>query len=81
MTVDSPAVDAWSKHIWHVSQHNQMVIGLSARLQGIANEMRMAAGLPEFGWNDSVSDEVFQQCSVHVTGCAGQQTHGREGRP
>lgn len=73
--VTPAAIDEWSKHILHVSQHSSMVIGLAGRLQGIANEMRATAGLPEFGRDDFVRDEIFQQCSVHVEGCAGQHTH------
>jgi hypothetical protein len=68
-------VDDWSSHLWHTSQHNRMVIGLAGRLQALANEMRVAAGLEEFGWNTSFPDERFGECSVHVEGCAGQETH------
>jgi hypothetical protein len=68
-------IDRWTRHIWHVSQHNRMVIGLAGRLQGIANEMRSAAGLEPFGWNTSFPDAGFGECSVHVEGCQGQETH------
>lgn len=68
-------IDKWSQHLWHVSQHNHIVIGLSARLQRIAQEMRASVGLQLFGWNDIVDDSVFNECSVHVSDCAGQHTH------
>lgn len=68
-------IDEWSAHLWHTSQHNRMVIGLAGRLQGLANEMRAAGGLEEFGWNTSFPDERFGECTVHVEGCRGQETH------
>lgn len=68
-------VDDWSTHLWHASQHDKMIIGLGGRLQALANEMRVAVGLEEFGWNTSFPDERFGECSVHVEGCAGQETH------
>jgi hypothetical protein len=72
-------VGRWSRHLWHTSQHNKMVIALSGRLQKQANEMRRAVGLPEFGWNDAFPDADFSECSVHVADCEGQETH--EGGP
>ena len=68
-------VDEWSTHVWHVSQHDRMVIGLGGRLQKIANDMREAVGLEPFGWNTAFPDAHFQQCSVHVDDCLGQETH------
>lgn len=68
-------IDRWSRRVWHVSQHNRMVIGLAGRLQKLANEMREAIGLEPFGWNDAVLDAEFGECSVHVEGCLGQETH------
>jgi len=80
MTDQSPReqrgqVDEWTRHLWHVSQHNLMVIGLGGRIQQIVHEMREAAGLPGFGWNTAFPDAEFGQCTVHVEGCAGQETH------
>ena len=78
MTVDLIEVediDRWTRHLLHVSQHNRMVIGLGGRIQRLAGEMRAAAGLPAFGWNDAVPDAEFGECSVHVEGCRGQETH------
>jgi hypothetical protein len=73
--VTAAQVDQWTRHLWHVSQHNKMVIVLGGRLQQIVHEMRDAAGLPEFGWNTAFPDADFGQCTVHVEGCAGQETH------
>jgi hypothetical protein len=74
--VGADQVDRWTRHILHVSQHNRMVIGLGGRLQKIAGEMRAAAGLKPFGWNTAFRDADFGECSVHVEGCRGQETHG-----
>jgi hypothetical protein len=68
-------VERWSRHLWHTSQHNRAPIWLAGRLQAQANEMRVAAGLEPFGWNDSVPDAEFGECSVHSEGCSGQETH------
>lgn len=68
-------VDRWSRHLLHTSQHNKMQIGLSRRLQALANEMREAVGLDPLGWGDAVPDAEFGECSVHVSGCGGQETH------
>jgi hypothetical protein len=73
-------VDRWTRHIWHVSQHGKMTIGLAGRLQKIVDEMRDAAGLPEFGWNTAFPDADFGECSVHVEGCGGQETHDEAAR-
>ena len=73
--VTAEEIDRWTRHLWHTSQHGQMVIGLAGRLQRLADEMREAAGLPEFGWNTAFSDAGFGECSVHVERCAGQETH------
>jgi hypothetical protein len=35
-----------------------MVIDLAGQLQDVANEMRAAAGLDEFGWNTVVFDQA-----------------------
>lgn len=72
-------IDRWTQHLWHTSQHNRMVIGLSGRLQQVVNEMRRAAGLPEFGWNTAFPDAEFGECTVHVDGCHGQESHGASG--
>lgn len=69
-------IDRWTRHLWHTSQHNRMVIGLAGRIQRQVNEMRKAAGLPKFGWNTAFPDTEFGECSVHVEGCQGQETHG-----
>jgi hypothetical protein len=76
--VEAEQVDRWTRHILHVSQHSRMVIGLGGRLQKIAGEMRAAVGLKPFGWNTSFPDADFGECSVHVEGCRGQETHGGE---
>jgi hypothetical protein len=68
-------VDQWTRHLLHISQHSRMTIGLAGRIQAVAGEMREAAGLPGFGWNDSVPDAEFGECSVHVEDCQGQETH------
>lgn len=68
-------IDEWSARLWHTSQHNRMVIGLGGRLQDLANEMREAVGLESFGWNDAFPDARFGECTVHVSDCAGQETH------
>lgn len=68
-------VDRWTRHLLHVSQHNAMVIGLAGRIQRVVADMRRASGLPGFAWDDSVPDAEFGECSVHLSGCAGQETH------
>jgi hypothetical protein len=69
-------VNRWSRHLLHTSQHGSMQIALGGRIQGVAEEMREAVGLPEFGWNDAVPDAEFGECSVHASGsCRGQGTH------
>jgi hypothetical protein len=73
--VPAADIDQWTRHLLHVSQHNRMVIGLGGRIQQIAQEMREAAGLPAFGWNTAFDDAEFGECSVHVEGCQGQETH------
>ncbi len=78
MTADPVAtadVDRWTRHLWHVSQHDKMIIGLGGRVQDIVHEMRQTAGLPEFGWNTAFPDAEFGECTVHVEGCRGQETH------
>ena len=74
-TLTAEQADRWTRHLLHVSQHNNMPIALGGRLQRVASEMRQAAGLPEFGWNDAIPDAEFGECSVHVSGCHGQETH------
>jgi hypothetical protein len=70
------SVNTWSRHLLHTSQHGNMQIALGGRIQGVAEEMRQAVGLPEFGWNDAVPDAEFGECSVHASGgCRGQETH------
>jgi len=61
-TASAADIDRWTRHLWHTSQHNRMVIGLAGRLQTLANEMRATAGLPEFGWNTSFPDAEFGEC-------------------
>ena len=73
--VTAALVDQWTRHLWHISQHNKMVVALGGRIQQVVHEMREAAGLPEFGWNTAFPDAEFGQCTVHVEGCAGQETH------
>lgn len=73
--LDKAQVDQWSRHLWHISQHNRMMIALGGRIQRVVQEMREAAGLPEFGWNTAFPDAEFGQCSVHPEGCKGQETH------
>lgn len=68
-------MDGWTRHLWHISQHNHMIIGLAGRIQDIVEQMRAAAGLPEFGWDTAFADSEFGECSVHVSGCPGQHTH------
>lgn len=67
--------DRLTRRLLHTSQHNQCVIWLGGRIQEDVNALRAAAGLPEFGWNDSVPDEEVGRCTVHAEGCAGQHTH------
>jgi hypothetical protein len=74
--VEAAQVDEWTRHIWHVSQHNRMTIALGGRLQKIVDEMRKGAALEPFGWNTSFPDADFGECSVHADGCRGQETHG-----
>ena len=68
-------IDRFTRRVWHTSQHNKCVIWLSGRLQEDANQLRVAAGLAEFGWNDAVDDEEVGRCSVHPDDCVGQHTH------
>jgi hypothetical protein len=68
-------IDGWSSHLLHTSQHNRMPIALGGRLQRLANEMRSAADLEPFGWNDAFPDARFGECTVHMTDCTGQETH------
>lgn len=68
-------VDEWSSHVWHTSQHDRIPIGLSGRLQRLANEMRDVAGLEPLGWNTAFPDARFGECTVHLDDCAGQETH------
>lgn len=68
-------IDRWTRHLLHVSMHNKMIIGLGGRIQDIAQEMRAAIGLPAFGWGDWIPDAEFGECTVHVEGCRGQETH------
>jgi hypothetical protein len=82
MSTDAPPgpvateqVDLWTRRLWHVSQHDRMVIGLGGRIQQVVHEMRAASGLEEFGWNTAFPDGEFGECTVHVSGCAGQETH------
>jgi hypothetical protein len=72
---DVTDIDRWTRRLWHISQHSRMVIGLAGRIQAVANEMRRDAGLPKFGWSDSIPDAEFRECSVHVENCSGQETH------
>lgn len=78
-TVSVEDIDRWTRHLWHTSQHDDMVIGLAGRVQRVADEMRTAAGLPVFEWNTALPDAEFGECTVHVDGCAGQETHERAG--
>lgn len=73
--IEKDDVDRWSRHLWHTSQHNRMVIALAGRLQDQANEMRKAVGLEPLGWNDAFPDAEFGECSVHAGNCKGQETH------
>ena len=70
-------VDRWTRHLWHTSQHDRMVIGLAGRIQQVADEMRAVAGLPAFGWNTAFPDAEFGECTVHIDGCGGQEWHER----
>ncbi len=73
--VATGVVDRRTRRFWHVSQHGKMMIGLAGRLQRIVDEMREAVGLPGFEWNTAFPDAEFGECSVHVEGCRGQETH------
>jgi hypothetical protein len=68
-------IDRWTRHLWHTSQHNRMTIGLAGRIQQQVDAMRETAGLPAFGWDTAFPDAEFGECSVHVEGCQGQETH------
>ena len=73
--VGAEDIDRWTRHLWHTSQHNRMVIDLGGRIQQVVHDMRAAAGLPEFGWNTAFLDAEFGECTVHAGGCGGQETH------
>jgi hypothetical protein len=68
-------VDRVTRRLLHTSQHNGCVIFIAGRIQEDIDELRRAAGLAEFGWNDTVRDEEVGRCSVHSEGCEGQHTH------
>jgi hypothetical protein len=70
-------IDRWTRHLLHTSQHNRMVIALGGRIQQVVDEMRAKALLPAFGWNTAFPDAEFGECTVHVEGCAGQESHER----
>lgn len=74
-SVSAETVDQWTRHLWHTSQHNRMVIALGGRIQCVVDEMREAAGLEAFGWNTAFPDAEFGECTVHTDGCQGQETH------
>lgn len=69
------AVNRATRRLLHTSQHNRCVIFIGGRIQDDINELRRAAGLPEFGWNDSVTDQEVGRCTVHSGRCEGQHTH------
>ena len=73
--VGADQVDVWTRHIWHVSQHDAMTIALAGRLQDITGGMREAAGLEPFDAGAAFPDAEFGECSVHASGCRGQETH------
>ena len=75
VSVEEILLDQWTRHLWHISQHGKMAIGLAGRIEQVVREMRAVAGLPEFGWNAAFPDAEFGECSVHVEGCQGQETH------
>ena len=64
-----------TRRLLHTSQHNKIPIFIAGRIQDDINELRKAAGLPKFGWGDSVPDEEVGRCTVHSKDCAGQHTH------
>jgi hypothetical protein len=69
-------VNGWSRRLLHASQHNNMQIALGGRIQAVAEEMREAVGMAEFGWNDAVPDAEFGECTVHASGsCRGREAH------
>lgn len=68
-------VERMSRRLLHTSQHNKSPIFIGGRIQDDINELRRAAGLPEFAWGDSVPDAEVGRCTVHSEGCAGQETH------
>lgn len=68
-------VDRLTRRLLHTSQHSKIQIFLAGRIQDDISELRAAAGLPEFGWNDSVPDEEVDRCTVHAEDCRGQHTH------
>jgi len=74
-SVSTEDVDRWTRHLWHTSQHNRMVIGLAGRIQQQVDEMREAAGLPPFDLDTAFPDAEFGECTVHVEGCQGQEHH------
>jgi hypothetical protein len=70
------AADRATRRLLHTSQHNRCVIFIGGRIQDDINELRRAAGLADFGWNDSVQDEEVGRCTVHSDSwCEGQHTH------
>lgn len=74
-------IDRATRRLWHTSQHDKCTIFLGGRIQEDVNVLRRTAGLPEFGWNDSVPDQEVGRCTVHSEDCAGQHTHGPGARP
>lgn len=69
------AIDRATRRLLHTSQHDYCVIFIGGRIQEDIAELRAAAGLPEFGWNDSIPDQEVGRCSVHSQHCEGQHTH------
>src|SRR5581483_11398042 len=62
-------VEKWSRHLLHISQHKSMIIALAGRIQGVADEMRAAAGLPGSMVGDVVT-YVLLQFGFHCGGKA-----------
>lgn len=75
----SAEINRVTRRLLHTSQHNKIPIFIAGRVQADINDLRRVAGLPEFGWGDTVPDEEVGRCTVHSEGCAGQHTHVGQG--
>lgn len=68
-------VERLTRRLLHTSQHGRIPIFLAGRIQDDIDELRVAAGLPRFGWGEAVPDQEVGRCTVHAEDCAGQHIH------